>query len=719
MLRTQRPPVRKRARVMSPSDQELYRGCCDDSLDQSLKLLLDRHWEGCFRTSYAILRDSALAEDCAQNAFIKLSEKAGRKETLDNPATWLRRVVVNESLTKRRAEQRRTTREQKVARDTEQRADGPQFSLEDLVGSLSEKLRVPLELHFGLGLTHSEVSHALSWPVGTVSSRIRLGLERLRESLGSRGAALSTTAIVSLLQETHAAAAPPLPAPPAITALLSPVKVAVGFSMAKSMVAGLIALSLLMVGVLLKPTLFPGENDGQRSKELRRASAREDASGRPGADRDRLRAETGTARLDRDAGSGVPMQGKNSSSVSGIKPDGMGRSAADNKAGSAEARKGAPTSPKHVSVSGYVTDRHGRALPGAWVSIWANKLNLPFAGNPHMALTDGSGYYSIDQVPKRLAQQVKVGKSGYFTQTCSLDRTKAAQHLDFKIERELHLGLSFLNADGRPVIVPQPVYVRVARINGSNSVTRPSVVDKEGRHTFGMRESLLQELVLEVQVPGYLPSNISEVDHLERRGDRLVATVTLRRGAGIAGMVRDQHGQPVAKAKVIIIPFGKPSLLGQTIYSNQRGHYQLTGLKGGEYRVEVTSPGLTSGIQKVRLEDHSSSRLDLALHPGRVLELFFVDADSQPVKGVSAQIHFGMPAGKGGQSNAAGRMTIAGLSLASRIYRVTLWSSVTVVTVETLSRHPKKLQLRVTVEVDQDNPDAQREVDGFKVEFPE
>ena len=53
------------------------------------------------------------------------------------------------------------------------------------LAALSDEQRVPIELAFFGGLSQSEISRVLGEPLGTVKSRIRLGMQKLRRSLGA------------------------------------------------------------------------------------------------------------------------------------------------------------------------------------------------------------------------------------------------------------------------------------------------------------------------------------------------------------------------------------------------------------------------------------------------------------------------------------------------------------------------------------------------------
>ena len=61
--------------------------------------------------------------------------------------------------------------------------------VKEALGSLPEELRVPIELAYFGGHTYREVAAMLEEPEGTVKSRIRSGLGRLRSNLADRGVA--------------------------------------------------------------------------------------------------------------------------------------------------------------------------------------------------------------------------------------------------------------------------------------------------------------------------------------------------------------------------------------------------------------------------------------------------------------------------------------------------------------------------------------------------
>ena len=149
-------------------------------------------YDGFHRLVYGIafkmLGDPSAAEDLAQAVFLKVwssPEAFGG----GNFGAWIARVTRNRALDVLRS---RATRP-----ETEMPADIPlEGSLDDSVfarldgervrsalAALPDEQRRPIELGFFGGMTHDEIARRSGLPLGTVKTRIRAGLKKLRVSL--------------------------------------------------------------------------------------------------------------------------------------------------------------------------------------------------------------------------------------------------------------------------------------------------------------------------------------------------------------------------------------------------------------------------------------------------------------------------------------------------------------------------------------------------------
>ena len=162
---------------------------------EALAELYDRHGRLVYSLALRILRDQSDAEDIVQEVFSQAWRQAARYDARrGNPVAWL----IN--LTRSRAIDRVRGRR---ARPDAAAAGPAALDLADLsqpvdeqialshqaariraaVGELSLLQRVVIELAFFEGLTHVEIADRLELPLGTVKTRIRQGLLKLRERL--------------------------------------------------------------------------------------------------------------------------------------------------------------------------------------------------------------------------------------------------------------------------------------------------------------------------------------------------------------------------------------------------------------------------------------------------------------------------------------------------------------------------------------------------------
>ena len=148
-----------------------------------LEALFDAHWPAAHRAAYLVVHDAALAEDIAQEAFLAAIRNLDRFDRRRPFGPWLHRIVVNRAIDAARA--RSLRRETELTDALAAPSDlGPvdRTALATLAGLAPEQRAVIVMRHL-LGYTPGEISRALGLPRGTVNSRLRRGLDAMRERL--------------------------------------------------------------------------------------------------------------------------------------------------------------------------------------------------------------------------------------------------------------------------------------------------------------------------------------------------------------------------------------------------------------------------------------------------------------------------------------------------------------------------------------------------------
>jgi RNA polymerase sigma-70 factor, ECF subfamily len=147
-----------------------------------------------------VLRDPAPAEEVLQEVFWQVWQDAGQYDPRrGTPIAWLLMRAKARAIDKLRSIRRRERTfvmpvDERVARSDHAVSENPAVVAEGrgaVTGALAhlpEAQRRVIELAFFEGLTQSEIATRLGEPLGTVKTRARLGLERLRGALrGAKG----------------------------------------------------------------------------------------------------------------------------------------------------------------------------------------------------------------------------------------------------------------------------------------------------------------------------------------------------------------------------------------------------------------------------------------------------------------------------------------------------------------------------------------------------
>ena len=156
--------------------------------------LYDRHVSRVFALATRMLGDRASAEEVTQDAFLKLWTRARAfSPTRGALLTWLLTIARNNALDRIRLEARRPALVEASLSDLEDGRPDLQApgsgseearwrSLRFALAELPDGQRQVIELAYYQGLTHSQMAEMLGLPLGTVKTRLRLGMERLRDA---------------------------------------------------------------------------------------------------------------------------------------------------------------------------------------------------------------------------------------------------------------------------------------------------------------------------------------------------------------------------------------------------------------------------------------------------------------------------------------------------------------------------------------------------------
>lgn len=162
------------------SDRELMLAARRGS-DSATENLVARHWNRAYRIAFAIIGDAHLAEDVTQEAMVSLLGSIGRFDIGRPLEPWLHRIVSNRALDWARDASRREQVGRLVAPPASEAGSDPH--LLEALAALPPDQRAVVVLRHVAGYGTNEIARMLRVRRGTVGSRLRRGLDRLRREL--------------------------------------------------------------------------------------------------------------------------------------------------------------------------------------------------------------------------------------------------------------------------------------------------------------------------------------------------------------------------------------------------------------------------------------------------------------------------------------------------------------------------------------------------------
>jgi len=160
--------------------------------ESALSELYDKFGGLVYSVAYHVLQNATLAEEVAQDTFLKVWKQAHAWDPArGRVTTWLLTITRYTAIDRLRIEQRRVPRAQLDLEDVMTvlgeagPMDKPGWADERLAQALVNELpadqRKVIELAYFLDMSHTEMAEHLGIPLGTVKGRVRAALQKLRE----------------------------------------------------------------------------------------------------------------------------------------------------------------------------------------------------------------------------------------------------------------------------------------------------------------------------------------------------------------------------------------------------------------------------------------------------------------------------------------------------------------------------------------------------------
>lgn len=178
------------------SDEELVADVRNGD-ERALGRLYDRYADRLYALASSIVDDPADAEGAVADAFLRLWRDRDHDADRGSVGAYLVMITRSRALDRLRAVRRRRAREEKGAETSPTGLSVPLAELapppdraaeigeagervREVLSRVSEQQRTVIGLAYLQGMTHSEIADHLSEPLGTVKTRLRDGMKKLR-----------------------------------------------------------------------------------------------------------------------------------------------------------------------------------------------------------------------------------------------------------------------------------------------------------------------------------------------------------------------------------------------------------------------------------------------------------------------------------------------------------------------------------------------------------
>ncbi len=155
--------------------------------EKAISLLYEHYGDTLYGVALKVVRDEELAQDVLQESFVKIWRKSDTYDaTKAKLFTWLFRIARNTAIDKLRSLNTKSDKE--IQMDVSDvysvgiESIRPEFmDVKENLDKIELKYQVVLDALFFQGMTQQEASDELDIPLGTIKSRLKIGLRELKK----------------------------------------------------------------------------------------------------------------------------------------------------------------------------------------------------------------------------------------------------------------------------------------------------------------------------------------------------------------------------------------------------------------------------------------------------------------------------------------------------------------------------------------------------------
>lgn len=159
--------------------------------EKAISLIYEHYGDTLYGVAYKVVKNEQLAQDVLQESFVKIWKKGDSYDsTKAKLFTWLFRITRNTAIDKLRSLSTKTDKEIQIDVSNVYNLGvdkiKPEFmDVREHLEKIEPKYQIVLDALFFQGMTQQEASDELDIPLGTIKSRLKIGLRELRKIYGN------------------------------------------------------------------------------------------------------------------------------------------------------------------------------------------------------------------------------------------------------------------------------------------------------------------------------------------------------------------------------------------------------------------------------------------------------------------------------------------------------------------------------------------------------